>query len=147
MKKIIVDNDIKLIPYFSNEEITLSCYQDIDVCKQVDNVDEPYSLEKLNRMYNYLNANGELYYIEYKGTLIGDITLKNNAELCIVICKDYQNKKIGRKCIKKMIDIAKEKGLKKVFASIYPFNTQSIRMFETIGFKKTDDETYEYEII
>lgn len=146
MKSIIINDEIKLIPYFPNEKVTLEWYQDLDVCKQVDDVDEPYSLEKLTRMYNYLNSNGELYYIEYQGVLVGDITLRNNAELCIVVCKKYQNKHIGRKCILKMIERAKEKGLKKVFAEIYSFNAQSIRMFEAIGFKKIDDETYEYVI-
>ncbi|MBQ9267575.1 MAG: GNAT family N-acetyltransferase [Clostridia bacterium] len=144
MKEIIVDNEIKLIPYYPNEKITLEWYQDLDVCKQVDNVDYPYSIEKLNKMYHYLNTHGELYYIEYQGVLVGDITLKDNGEICIVICKEYQNRHIGRKCIVKMIEIAKEKGLEKVFAEIYPFNTQSIKTFEAIGFVKIDDETYEF---
>jgi len=146
MKNIVVNDDIKLIPYFQNEKITLEWYQDSELCKQVDGVNEPYTLEKLNRMYNFLNTNGELYYIEYQGILVGDVTLRNNAELCIVVCKEYQNRHIGRKCILKMVERAKEKGLQKVFAEIYPFNTQSIRMFEAIGFKKIDDERYEYII-
>ena len=67
MNTIVVDDEIRLIPYFPNEKVTLAWYQDLDVCKQVDDVDEPYTLEKLNKMYQYLNSHGELYYIEYKG--------------------------------------------------------------------------------
>lgn len=62
----IVDDDIRLIPYFPNEEVTLKWYKDPDVCKQVDNIDTVYDRELLVRTYNYLNSNGSLYYIEYQ---------------------------------------------------------------------------------
>ena len=54
----IVDDDIRLIPYFPNEEVTLKWYQ---------------------------------------GIFVGDISLRNNGEIAIVICKEYQNRHIGRK--------------------------------------------------
>ena len=30
----IIDNDIRLIPYYRNDEVSLAWYQDLDVCKQ-----------------------------------------------------------------------------------------------------------------
>lgn len=54
----IVDDDIRLISYFPNEEVTLKWYQ---------------------------------------GILVGDVSLRNNGEISIVICKEYQNRHIGRK--------------------------------------------------
>ncbi len=35
----------------------------------------------------------------------------------------------------------------KVTAQIYPFNTQSQRMFLALGFQKVDEEWYEYKLI
>lgn len=146
MRERIVDSDIKLIPYYRNDEASLPWYQDLDVCKQVDNRDESYDIGLLHGMYDYLSAHGDCYYIEYKGKLVGDVSLRDNAEVSIVICKEYQNQQIGRRCIREMLVLAAEKGLDTVKANIYSFNTQSQRMFETIGFYKTAEEWYQADI-
>ena len=146
MKERIIDDQITLIPYYPAQEIALEWYQDKDVCKQVDNIDEVYSLERLNAMYEYLNIHGDCYYIQYEGKLIGDVSLRDNGEIAIVICKDYQNRHIGRRCVSDMIELAKEKGMKEVKANIYSFNTQSQKMFADIGFVKEEDEWYVYRI-
>ena len=144
MKDRIIDNEIKLIPYYRNDEVSLSWYQDPDVCKQVDNRDEPYDLELLHGMYDYLSSHGDCYYIEFKGKLVGDVSLRDNGEVAIVVCKEYQNQHIGRRCIKEMLTLATEKGMNIVKANIYSFNEQSQRMFESIGFYKTDEEWYQF---
>ena len=147
MKERIIDDEIKLVPYYRNDEVSLAWYQDLDVCKQVDNRDEPYDLELLHRMYDYLCAHGDCYYIEYKGTLVGDVSLRDSAEVAIVVCKEYQNRHIGRRCIADMIALAREKGMEKVKAEIYSFNTQSRAMFLAAGFKQVGEEWYEYDIM
>ena len=38
METIIVNEAIKLVPYFENYDTTLKWYEDKDVCKQVDNM-------------------------------------------------------------------------------------------------------------
>ena len=50
MKEQIVDEEIRLIPYYRNDEASLPRYQDADVCKQVDDRYTPYDLELLHRM-------------------------------------------------------------------------------------------------
>ncbi len=146
MQEHIVDNEIRLIPYYRNDEVSLPWYQDLDVCKQVDNRDEPYDLELLHRMYDYLSTHGECYYIEYNGELVGDITLRDNAEIAVVICKEYQNRHIGRRCIREMLKLAREKGMDHVSANIYAFNAQSRRMFEAAGFYPVGEEWYRYDL-
>lgn len=79
-------------------------------------------------MYEFLSTHGQCYYIQYNGTLVGDVTLRDNAEVCIVVSKQYQNQHIGRRCIMSMLDLAREKGIDEVKANIYPFNTQSKNM-------------------
>ena len=76
-------------------------------------------------MYDYLSSHGECFYIEYKGQLVGDVSLRDNAEVAIVICKEFQNRHIGRRCIKEMLHLATEKGLDQVKANIYSFNKDS----------------------
>lgn len=142
MEERIVDQEITLIPYFPNSDVTLAWYQDLDVCKQVDNIDHVYTLDLLNGMYTYLSTHGACYYIRYRGTLVGDVSLRDNGEVCIVVCKGYQNQHIGRRCIVNMLDLAREKGLKEVKANIYSFNIQSQKMFESVGFQKESEEWF-----
>ncbi len=143
MTERIIDKELKLIPYYRNDEVSLPWYQNLDVCKQVDNRDEPYDLELLHCMYDYLSSNGDCYYIEYEGKLVGDVSLRSNGEIAIVVCKEYQNRHIGRRCVLDMLKLAKEKEMDKVKANIYSFNKQSRTMFQSVGFVKTEEEWYE----
>ncbi len=142
----IIDKEIKLVLYYRNDEVSLPWYQDLDVCKQVDNRDKPYDLELLHCMYDYLSSNGDCYYIEYEGKLVGDVSLRDNGEIAIVVCKKYQNRHIGRRCVLDILKLAKEKEMSKVKANIYSFNKQSQTMFQSVGFIKTEEECYEYII-
>lgn len=124
------------------DDVSLAWYQDLDVCKQVDNRYRPYDLDCLHNMYDYLSSHGNCYYIEYRGTLVGDVSLRDNEEVAIVVCKEYQNLHIGRRCVLEMAQLAREKGMETITANIYSFNTQSRRLFESIGFYQTDEDWY-----
>ena len=117
MKERVIDNEITLIPYYRNDEVALPWYQDPDVCKQVDNRDEPYTLELLHCMYDFLSTHGACFYIEYQG-----------------------------RCVLDMLALAREKDMKTVKANIYSFNKQSQMMFQSVGFEKTEEEWYEYRL-
>ena len=142
----LVDEDIRLIPYYKNNDVAIRWYQDKDVCKQVDDIDFVYDLDRLNRMYDYLTKRGEVYYIEYKSALVGDVSLKDDGEIAIVISKENQNRGIGRLVIKNILDLAKEKDMAEVKACIYPFNKQSQRVFTLVGFEKIGEEDYIYKL-
>ncbi len=145
-EKRSVDHEITLVPYYPAPEVALKWYLDPDVCKKVDNIDFVYDEERLSAMYSFLSTHGDCYYIEYRGTLVGDVSLRDNAEICIVVCREFQNRGIGRRCIKAMLDLAKEKGLEEVRANIYSFNEQSRRAFVSAGFQKIADEWYSYKV-
>lgn len=146
MKQRVIDPEITLVPYYPNYEVSYAWYQDPGVCKQVDNMDGTYTMENLKAMYGYLSTHGDCFYIQYRGTLVGDVTLQDNHEISIVICREYQNRHIGRRCVAELLRLAGEKGLQEVKARIYSFNTQSQRMFSSLGFEKTAEEWYVYHI-
>ena len=146
MTHIPLTDKIALIPYYPASETTLAWYQDKTLCKQVDNIETVYDLDKLNRMYHFLNTHGDLFYIAYEGTLCGDVCLQNTGELSIVICKEYQNRHIGRVVIQKMLALAAEKGFLQCYAHIYRFNVQSRKLFEALGFVKEGEERYVYRL-
>lgn len=142
MKNRIVDEEIILVRYYPNYKTTLAWYQDLDLCKQVDNRDTAYDLDLLKCMYKYLSRHGDLFYVKYKNRLCGDVCLQSSGEVNIVIAKPFQNRHIGRRVIKGIIQLAKEKHISELHAEIYTFNTQSQKMFQRIGFTKVDDEHY-----
>lgn len=146
MQERTIDNEIKLIPYYRNDSASFPWYQNSEVVKQADNRDEPYTLKLLHNMYDYLSTHGVCYYIEYKGVLVGDVSLIDHGEIAIVVCKEYQNRHIGRRCVIDMLKLAKEKGMGTVKANIYSFNEQSKRMFLSVGFKQIEREWYEYKL-
>ncbi len=142
----IIDAEVCLVPYYDNYNETIKWYQNLDVCKQVDNIDHAYSMDNLKAMYSFLSTHGDCYYIQYSGVFVGDVTLRDDGEVCIVICKEYQNRHIGRRCIGEMIKLAKEKNMNQVKAQIYSFNTQSKKMFLEMGFKQVEEEWYIYNL-
>lgn len=137
-----VDEEIELVKYYPNYKTALVWYQDLELCKQVDNRDTAYDLDLLKAMYKYLNQNGDLFYIKYKKRLCGDVCLQPDGEINIVVAKPFQNKHIGRRVIREIIRLAREKNIREVYAEIYSFNTQSQRMFESIGFQRVEEEKY-----
>ena len=72
--------------------------------------------------------------------------LRDDGEIAIVICKQFQNQHIGRRCVLDMLDLAQAKGMERVKANIYSFNKQSQRVFSSVGFTKTDEEWYGYRL-
>lgn len=148
-KKISVDKNLSLVKYYPYYKRTLNWYQDLEVCKQVDNIDSIYDIDKLKKMYKYLSKNGECYYIKLfengRYYLIGDVTLYEG-EISIVINKSFQNRHFGRKVILKIIERAKEVGYEEIRIRIFDFNIQSKKMFLSIGFEKISSEEYIYKI-
>lgn len=147
MTERIIDGERRLIPYYRSDAASLPWYQDLTVCKQVDDRDTPYDVELLHRMYDFLSTHGDCYYIEYQGVLVGDVSLRENGEIAIVVCREFQNRHIGRRCVLEMLRLAREKRMARVRANIYSFNKQSRRMFLSVGFVQTDEEWYEYTFI
>lgn len=142
MENIVVDKEIKLVKYYPNYKTALEWYQDLELCKQVDNRDTAYDMDLLKAMYRYLDKKGDLYYIKYKNRLCGDVCLQADGEINIVVAKPFQNKHIGRKVVGEIIQLARKKGMQQLCATIYTFNSQSQRMFESVGFQKVDTESY-----
>ena len=75
---IQIDDTLRLRKYDGNHDFALAWYQDEETVWLVDGNRNPYTVERLEGMYRYLNNAGELYFIEvlengiYKP--IGDVT-------------------------------------------------------------------------
>ena len=142
MTKIIqIDDSLRLVPYFlaDHRDVALTWYQDVDLVELVDGVRIPYNVEKLNDMYTYLESNGDLFWIEFreKGEWvpIGDVTLSQENLPIVIGNPTYQHQGLGRKVLKALIDLARQRGWKELkVQEIYDFNHGSRRCFESLGF-------------
>ena len=143
---IIITTALRLIPYYPAYDEALTWYQDAELCHQVDNQERIYDLPILKNMYQYLDSHGDLFYIESEGMLCGDVCLQESGEISIVICKEYQNRHIGRAVIGKILELARGKGYTECFAEIYPFNIQSRKMFASMGFAQKNEEMFVYRL-
>lgn len=84
--------------------------------------------------------------------IIGDASLsfsqaeshKHRAELGITVHDDYQNKGLGTIMVKHLLDIARKKGLKKVFLLVNTENSRAIHVYEKCGFQKEAKLLKEY---
>lgn len=105
-----------------------------------------YPPERVERMYRYLDANGELYFIEvlengcYKP--IGDVTFWQQDMPIIIGSADHRGQKIGQKVVAALVQRGKELGYPELFVDeIFDYNHASRCCFEANGFvayKKTE---------
>lgn len=136
---IQIDASLRLRKYDGVYDFALPWYQDIEIVYLVDGVKEPYSMDKLTRMYHYLDHYGELYFIEVfvndKFLPIGDVTF-SQMDLPIVIGDlNYRHLGIASRVIKKLIQRGRLLGYSSLYVQeIYDYNVGSQRCFMKNGF-------------
>jgi ribosomal protein S18 acetylase RimI-like enzyme len=60
---------------------------------------------------------------------------KHRAEFDVIVHDDYQDRGLGTALTRHMLDVAREKGLKKVFLKTNTDNERAIHVYEKLGFK------------
>ena len=136
---IRIDDSLRLRKYDGVHDFALEWYQDADMVWLVDGIRKPYTMERLDRMYHYLNSAGELYFIEFLDSgiykPIGDVTFWQDDMPIVIGDPHYRGKGIGRKVISALIKRGKELGYNYLaVAEIYDWNDASRRCFEHVGF-------------
>lgn len=142
LNTILISDDLYLTKYFPAYNISLNWYLDKKTVKMVDNSDTVYDLDQLKKMYNYLDKNGDLFYIVYKNKLIGDCAIFDDKMVAIVIEKEYRGNGIASKVLECLISYARNKDYKYLNAEIYEFNVVSKNLFAKHGFKNIGDNIY-----
>ncbi len=146
LNTILISDDLYLTKYFPAHNISLNWYRDKETVKMVDNSDTIYDLDLLKKMYNYLDKNGDLFYIVYDNKLIGDCAIFDDNMVAIVISKEYREMGIGHRVLEALIEIGEEKNLPYLKAEIYDFNEISKKLFLKNGFKSLGDNYYKLSL-
>ena len=153
---IEIDDSLRLLKYNGNYEEALTGYQDPYVYQNsegiFDDTKKP-DIDYIKGMFEWLNNNGELYYIQIKAgedfISIGDVTIKDVNPPITIWYENYRGIGIGTKVMKTVINRLKELGFEKIIGTtVYKWNKSSQRMHEKLGFIKIDenDDEYIYEL-
>lgn len=141
-----IDSSLRLRKYTDDCEFALDWYQDEETLLLVDGANVPYDMEKLYRMYHYLQNKGEVYFIEVKDAQsgvfapIGDVTFWQDDMPIVIGDKALRGKGIGRRVIQALVERARQLQFPYVgVAEIYDYNIGSEKMFESVGFQRTGD--------
>lgn len=152
---IALDNDLRLRKYDGIHTFALEWYQDEETVKLVDGLQSDiYDEARLERMYHYLNDNGELYFIEVKNDGIfqpvGDVTFSKNDMPIVIGDKRYRGTGIGEKVVSTLIKRAKELGYAQIRVDeIYNHNVASRKLFTKLGFVpyEATQNGHRYELV
>lgn len=137
-----IGSDLRLRKFSAPFGFALAWYRDPETVWMVDGVRIPYTPEKLERMYRWLDTHGELYWIEIlqDGVFVpvGDVTLCREDLPIVIGVPSCRGKGIGSRVIGALLSRAKTLGFPAVFVrEIYDWNPASARLFERCGFEKT----------
>ncbi len=137
---IQIDESLRLRKFDGVFDFALKWYQDEDMVYLVDGERYAYDLERLTRMYRYLDGIGELYFIELleNGAYrpIGDVTFWQDDMPIVIGDPSCRGRKIGRKVICALVQRGRKLGFDRVSVrEIYDWNEPSRRCFESVGFR------------
>ena len=148
---LTISDTLRLRPYDGKHDFALAWYQDPELVYLVDGIKEPYTKEKIDRMYHYLNTHGELYFIEMKidGQFqpVGDVTLMKEDLPIVIGVKDCQHQGLGRQVVRALMEKARTAHFDHLGVDcIYFYNLPSQKLFEGLGFKRiqTTSKGYRY---
>ena len=149
---IQIEDTLRLRRYDGTADFALPWYRDEELVYLVDGVKKAYDREYLYDMYNYLDAHGELYFIEAlengAWTPIGDVTFLKEDMPIVIGEAAYRGRGIGQKVIRALMDRGRALGYDRLgVKEIYDSNTASIRCFMACGFAPVEqtDKGWRYE--
>ena len=137
---ISISPKLRLRAYDGIHDFALPWYQDPETVRLVDGKAGCYTPEKLKRMYQYLDSQGELYFIEswVDGAFIpiGDVTFWPEDLPIVIGVKAYRGRGIGKQVISALCQRAALLGYsRQLVDEIYDDNPGSIRCFVSLGFQ------------
>ena len=139
---IAISPDLRLRKYDGSFEFAQEWYKDKETVRLVDGENaEPYDYDKLNKMYSYLDKNGELYFIEVRVNdefhPVGDVTFSQNDMPIVIGDYEFRRKGIGKLVVNALVKRAKELGFKYIYVrEVFDYNVGSQALFESVGFIK-----------
>ncbi len=137
---IEIDDTLRLRRFDCVFDFALEWYRDEETVWLVDGDRKLYDEALLRRMYEWLDLEGELYFIEFliDGVFrpVGDVTFWQEDMPIVIGEPSMRGKGIGRRVIAALVERGRALGYKELFADeIYDWNAGSRKCFESMGFE------------
>ena len=149
---IQIDPTLRLRRYDGTADFAFAWYQDEETVYLVDGVRKPYSRETLYAMYKYLDARGELYFIEAltdgAWMPVGDVAFSREDMPIVIGEPAFRGRGLGRQVILSLMDRGRQLGYDTLgVREIYDWNDASARCFASCGFKPVEktEKGWRYE--
>ncbi|MBR6789521.1 MAG: GNAT family N-acetyltransferase [Oscillospiraceae bacterium] len=150
---VFLTENLRLKKYAGEYEKALAGYQDPYVYQNsegiFDDAKKP-DLDYVRGMFTWLDAHGELYFIEALENdwrAIGDVTVKPENPPIAIWYDQYRGRGIGTLVMQAVIGRLKELGYEKITGStVYKWNDRSLKMHERLGFSITEEDEREYTL-
>lgn len=149
-----IEYGLRLRRFDGQFAFALPWYQDEETVLLVDGKQTHYTEEALAQMYAYLDARGELYFIEVliDGGYhpVGDVTFWREDMPIVIGDRRFRGKGIGGKVVAALIARGRTLGYDRLgVAEIYDCNAPSRRCFESAGFRACEKTAQgsRYELI
>lgn len=142
---MLSDGIVRLRPVNLSTDIAaaLPWYQDPTVLHYSEGSTDPFDLERIERMYSYLQQHGEVYIVEVlAGTAwqsIGDAALTPEMVPIVIGSAQYRSRHLGTRVLTLLVARARQLGWSKLVAhKIFDYNERSRHLFERAGFNLVD---------
>lgn len=94
--------------------------------------------------------NGHSVVAWYDEDIVGHAMLVDDdtgaAELAVFVLRDYQGARIGTALCETLLGHAQTLGLERIWLSVERWNEPAIRLYQNLGFQRTEQETLELEM-
>ena len=127
---IQINDHLRLRRYDGAYSQALPWYQDRETVLSVDGKEDPYTPERVKRMYDYLSERREVYRIEYREEegfmTVGDVIFWQQDMPIVIGDRKYRGRGIGRRVIETLCRRAAGLGYREIrVAEIYDLNEGS----------------------
>ncbi|WP_248898006.1 GNAT family N-acetyltransferase [Haloplanus halobius] len=88
---------------------------------------------------------------EHEDAVVGHATLvpdepEGTAELAIFVLQDYQHAGIGTHLLETLLGAGQDECVERVWLTVERWNDAAIRLYEKVGFRTSDAESFEHEM-
>lgn len=149
---IQLTNTYRLRRYDGHYELALPGYQDPVVYENSEgifNKEKIPDMSYVKAMCEYLDKNGELYFIEALEdggyVPVGDVTVKDEDPPIAIWREEYRGRGLGTLAMGAVIERLRELGYKRIHDStVYKWNENSLKMHQKLGFKVVRETERDY---
>lgn len=150
--QIQLTGEYRLHRYDGHYELALEGYRDPAVYENSEGIfdrEKIPGLDYVRGMCEYLDKNGELYFIEAlengEYVPVGDVTVKDENPPLAIWRGEYRGRGLGTLVMKAVIDRLRELGYTRIRNStVYKWNESSLKMHQKLGFKVVRETEREY---